>query len=401
LAKKSLTADECAELMPYCTTELQRIVLRAVAKHGSNMQAAKQMRLNRRTIDGHVARIKQLASKQGWAPGYDMTKPVPDGYKLRGTSTLYDADGNKKIQWVKSEADKDRQLQIMREIVEAMKEDIPPATPVTCEVIGHNGDLLNAYILTDYHFGMLGWGEETRDGDWDTQIAEDALVAWITYAVKHSPEAATGVLAEIGDLLHYDGLESITPASGHVLDADTRFQKIVRAVIRALRRVIRFMLEKYQKVILLFAEGNHDPASSVWLRELFSQFYSEEPRIEVLTDPDPYYCIEHGQTSLFFHHGHKKKPSSIDNVFAAKFREVFGRTKYSYAHLGHLHHQELKETNLMIVEQHPTLATKDAYASRGGWLSQRAAPVVTYSKQYGEVGRFTIRPEMLDTTHSS
>ena len=395
MSNKSLTADECAELTPYCTTELQRIVLRSVAKYGSNSKAAKQLRLNRRTIDGHVARIKQLAAKQGWSPEHGMTKTVPDGFLVDKVTTLYGGKGEHKIQWVRAAIDKERQLQIMREIVEGMKEDIPPEKPVTRNVTPNNNDLLNCYILTDYHLGMLGWAEETRDADWDTQIAEDTMVAWITYAVKHSPEAATGVLAEIGDLLHYDGLESITPASGHVLDADTRFQKVVRTVLRVMRRVIREMLQKYERVVLLFAEGNHNPASSVWMRELFATFYADEPRIDVLTDPDPYYCIEHGQTSLFFHHGHKKKPSNIDNVFAAKFREVFGRTKYSYAHLGHLHHQELKETNLMIVEQHPTLAAKDAYASRGGWLSQRAAPVITYSKQYGEVGRFTIRPEML------
>ena len=381
--------------MPFCTTELQKIVLGAVAKYGSNLQAAKAMNLNRRTVDEHVAKIKARASRQGWSPEHDMTKPVPDGYRLRGTSTLYGDDGQVKVQWVKSEADKDRQLQIMREIVEAMKEEIPPEKPVSCQATTNNDDLLNCYILTDYHLGMLGWAEETRDADWDTQIAEDMMVAWIMYATKHSPDAEVGVLAQIGDLLHYDGLESITPASGHVLDADTRFQKVVRAVLRVTRRVIREMLKKHKRVILLFAEGNHDPASSVWMRELFASFYSDETRIEVLTDPDPYYCVEHGETSLFFHHGHKRKPSNIDNVFAAKFREVFGRTKYSYAHLGHLHHQELKETNLMIVEQHPTLAAKDAYASRGGWLSKRAAPVIIYSKQGGEVGRFMIRPEML------
>ncbi|HAT4910165.1 TPA: hypothetical protein I9675_004527 [Salmonella enterica subsp. enterica serovar Typhimurium] len=41
------------------------------------------------------------------------------------------------------------------------------------------------------------------------------------------------------------------------------------------------------------------------------------------------------------------------------------------------------------------LAAKDAYASRGGWMSWRSANVITYSSEYGEVGRLTISPEML------
>ncbi|CBY88559.1 hypothetical protein [Pantoea phage LIMEzero] len=49
----------------------------------------------------------------------------------------------------------------------------------------------------------------------------------------------------------------------------------------------------------------------------------------------------------------------------------------------------------MIVEQHQTLAAKDAYASRGGWLSKRSASVITYHCEHGEVARLTISPDML------
>jgi hypothetical protein len=143
------------------------------------------------------------------------------------------------------------------------------------------------------------------------------------------------------------------------------------------------------------AEGNHDPASSIWLREWLHAMYEDEKRVTVDLSPDPYYCYEHGQTSLFFHHGHRRKPTNIDTVFAAKFREVFGRTKHSYGHMGHLHHRDVKESNLMVVEQHRTLAASDAYASRGGWMSKREAQVITYDRTHGEVGRVVINPEMV------
>ncbi len=74
---------------------------------------------------------------------------------------------------------------------------------------------------------------------------------------------------------------------------------------------------------------------------------------------------------------------------------MFGRTKYSYAHMGHLHHIDVKENQMMVVEQHSTLAAKDAHSARGGYLSQRGASVITYSKHEGEVARATIRPEYL------
>jgi hypothetical protein len=155
------------------------------------------------------------------------------------------------------------------------------------------------------------------------------------------------------------------------------------------------LLQKHQHVHFLMAEGNHDLASSAWLRELFAALYIDEPRVTVETRPDPYYCIEHGKTALFFHHGHKKRFDSLETVFVAKFREVYGRTKYAYAHTGHLHHNVVKETNTMTLEQHRTLAAPDSHASRGGWMSGRDAKVVTYHKDFGEVGRISISPEMI------
>ena len=63
--------------------------------------------------------------------------------------------------------------------------------------------------------------------------------------------------------------------------------------------------------------------------------------------------------------------------------------------MGHLHSVDVKETNLMLVEQHRTLASPDAYASKGGWISGRDAKVITYHKEYGEVARATISAKML------
>jgi hypothetical protein len=144
------------------------------------------------------------------------------------------------------------------------------------------------------------------------------------------------------------------------------------------------------------ADANHDPAGGAWLREMFAAFYENEPRITVDSSASTFYVYEFGQTSLFYHHGHKRKINSIDGVLAGKFREIFGRTKFSYAHLGHLHSDELKSAPTTIkVERHETLAAPDAYAANGGWLSGRSAKVITYSKQFGEVGRITLTPEMV------
>lgn len=342
------------------------------------------------------AQVQEAANaRRGWAPDHGIDAPTPVGFKLKGTTTLTDLrNGDRVLQWVKTSEDAETQAAMMHAAIAAFAEKLPrekarPAPKATL------AELLNCYVVTDYHLGMLAWGEETG-ADWDTAIAEDLLVAWFAAAIAQAPDAEVGVFAQLGDFLHWDGMDAVTPASKHLLDADTRFQKLVRVAIRVIRRVIGMLLAKHQRVHVLAAEGNHDPASSIWLREWLAAVYECEPRVTVDVSPDPYYGIEHGNTLLLFHHGHKRKTGNIDSVFVAKFREEFGRTKYAYAHMGHLHHIDVKETNLMIVEQHRTLAAPDAYASRGGWISGRDAQVITYHKTYGEVGRVRISSKMLE-----
>lgn len=319
---------------------------------------------------------------------------LPEGLKLRGTSTLTDVrTGEQVMQWVKTSADDAARERAMLAALAAMAEKIKPV-PAQRAPKRTVEDLANLYVVSDYHLGMLSWPEETGD-DWNLDIAESMLVDWFGAAIAQSPDAELGIFCQLGDFLHQDGLDAVTPASKHLLDADTRFQKIVRVAIRAIRRVIGMLLAKHARVVVIMAEGNHDTASSIWLRELLAALYADEPRVLVDVSPDPYYCVEHGATALFFHHGHKHKMAGIDAVFAAKFREVFGRTKHAYAHMGHLHHVDVKETSLMLVEQHRTLAAKDAYASRGGWMSDRDAQVITYSRRFGEVGRVRVSARMV------
>lgn len=370
----------------------EQLVKEAIASGANNAIMAEQLGVSERTM----RRWKAKLAVSGYSPEHDMTRQVPDGFKVRGVSSLYNKDGVLSAQWIKSGADDERRYQMMLEAVEALNEVVVRAEPIegptdTIE------ELLNCYVITDYHFGQLSWGEETRGEDYDLKIAEKQLIDWFAMAISAAPDAKIGIFAQVGDFLHYSGsgLQATTEASGHILDADGRFQKMVRVVVRTVRKVINMLLEKHDLVHVKMCEGNHDTSASCWLREMLYAMYEHEPRITVDRSADPYYAYEFGASSLFFHHGHKKKVSDISQVFVSKFRDMFGRTSKSYAHMGHLHHVDVKENNLMIVEQHRTLAAADAHSSRGGYSSGRDAKVITYHHKWGEVGRITINSDML------
>ena len=374
-------------------TERQLTILEAVEKYGTHRAAAEALGLAHGTVGDSMKALKKKAARQGYSPEHQMTRTVPDGFFLRGTSTYFNKDGEVSGQWVKNQIDHDKQREIFQAACDAFCETIPRVRPRPAPAHG-NADLLNCFVITDFHLGALSWAEETG-ADWDLSIAENLIIRWFEQAIAQSPDAETAIFAQISDFLHADGIEALTPASKHLLDVDTRFAKVVRTAIRILRTVISMLLAKHKRLHIVMADANHDPVSQIWLREWFSALYEDEPRVTVDRTPSPYNAYEFGKVALFFHHGHKRKVTNVSEVFAAQFREMFGRTKYAYAHMGHLHSVDVKENNLMIVEQHRTLTAPDAYAARGGWISGRDAQVITYHREYGEVSRVKINSNML------
>ena len=374
-------------------TEKQAKYLQAFWELGTRTAVAGHFGVNESSVRRSLAALKATAARQGYSPDHDMTHTAPEGFSVKGTSTLYGDDGQLKQQWVKTDQDKQKQFELMREAIKALSEDLPKETPRT--IPAHSvEEFCSKYVISDFHIGMMAWGEETG-ADWDLKIAENLLVAWFRSAIEMPPNSKQCVFAQLGDFLHWDGIEAVTPTSKHILDADTRFRKLIRVAIRVMRRVIGLLLEKHQHVHVVCAEGNHDITGSMWLSELLADRYENEPRLTVDVNPDPYYCYTFGKNCFFFHHGHKKKMASVDSVFVAKFRQEYGSTEFHYADLGHLHHEKVLESNLMVLEQHRTLASPDAHASRGGWISGRQAKVTTYHKDFGKVIEHVISPKML------
>jgi hypothetical protein len=319
---------------------------------------------------------------------------APDGHGVKGVSALVDAEGRVVQQWVKTNRDDEARLAAFHTMVDELKTKLPrvAAAPGPEHV---NEALLNQFTVTDSHFGMLAWAEETKDASYDLAIAEKLLTDWFSAAIALAPRAKVAVLAQLGDLMHHDALESVTPAHRNVLDADSRLQKVIRVVIRVVRRIIGMLLETHERVHVVMATGNHDPASSAWLRELLHAMYEHEPRITIDNSPGHYYAYEFGKTALFYHHGDKRKVGDVDRTFAGMFRDIYGRCPHSYGHIGHLHNDEAVDGALMKVERHRTLAPRDAFAAAGGWLSNRDAKVITYHREFGEVRRDTLSPRMV------
>lgn len=373
-------------------TPTQARYIDAINEHGSARKAADALGVTKNAPTDALAAVRKKAAREGYAPGH-WEDGVAPGYVMdKVTIQRRNEDGT--FRWERQSPDHEARQEALRAALAAMSEELPRLDPIErpTATLAH---LANLYVVTDYHVGMMAWRKE-GGADWDLRIAERLLLASFEQMIVSSPRARVGVLAQLGDFLHYDGLAPVTPSSGHVLDADGRYSKVVGVAIRVLRRVIDMMLMRHEEVHVIMAEGNHDMASSVWLRQMFAALYENEPRVSINDSELPFYAYRHGKTMLAFHHGHTKKKEGLPLLFAAQFAEMWGATTKRYAHTGHMHHEDVKEYAGMRVIQHPTLAARDAYASRHGWLSERQASCVTYHDEFGKVGEVVVTPEMLE-----
>lgn len=379
----------------YTVTDAEKRNLKLFIKHGSVNAAAKASGISRNTLKSSWRRIRDRAALKTFAPECGIVNKVPDVMNLKGMSDMRTNSEGKPV-WYKYDVDLQKKAEVMRQVVEAFKEDLPVCENVKMRKnIVHNGDLLNCYVLADYHLGMVAHEMTTGDEDWNTEKAEQVLYNWFEMAVQSTPQAEKCLFLELGDFTHIDNQKGLTERSGNILEYDVPLNVLIRVAIRVMRRVIKLLAEKYKEVNVMVVDGNHNEGGANWMQELLTAYYEENERIIIDQNKTPYYCFEFGDVSLFAHHGHKKKPSECEEVFINRYREVFGRTKRSYAHLGHRHHHNLIEKSNMEIEQHPTLAAKDTHAADGGYSSDRKSHAITYHKNFGEVSRVTISRDMV------
>jgi hypothetical protein len=364
-------------------------VLAAVRQHGKR-KAAEVLGVKLRGLE---QRLKRLALR-GYAPEHDMTRTVPEGFTVKGVSTLYNAEGQVAAQWVKSRQDEAQVRAMLEAAMAAMVADLPRLPPR--KATGkYNQQVMACYPLGDPHVGMKAWAAECGQ-DWDLAIAERIHCGVMADLVSRAPASEWATIVNLGDLFHYDSMAAVTPRSGHNLDADGRYAKMIEVGIKIMRQCIESALGHHKFVRVVNAIGNHDETGALWLSQALAMVYEREPRVIVDRSPSVFNYVEFGKVLIGVHHGHTCKKEKLPGVMAADRPEAWGRTKHRYWWTGHIHHQSFMEYPGVSVESFNTLAVADAYAATNGYRSREQAKCIVIHSELGEVARLTSHPAMLE-----
>ena len=362
----------------------------ARARHAANRRR-QRWEVKQRTIN---AEGKVVSETQRPRPTLKPQK-VAGPATIKFTTTVYDRDGRPDRQFVREEPEKVAREALWNAISAELRKDLPPVEPIPAPAPGDGAHLLTTYPVGDHHLGMLAWPPETG-APYDVAISEALLTKAMTNLVARAPASDTALIAILGDFFHYDSFDTVTPKGRNQLDSDTRYPKMIQAGLRVVHTAIRLALQKHQDVHVIVESGNHDPATSIFLALSLADKYADEPRVHIDTSPRNCHYFIFGKVLLGTHHGDKIKGADLPMIMARDQAAAWGITEWRYWYVGHVHHADVKEIMGVLVETFGILAPGDAYSNEEGYRPVRMMKAITYHKDFGEVSRLIVNPQMLE-----
>jgi len=360
-------------------------------QHASNAAThrALMLRFDLNNIDSVRKRIARARKRRGAQAANIIPMPaIPEGHRVKGVSTLVDADGNTRGQWIKT----DRKQQAWADTINAVLERIPslikPLPPVQRTAMPAN-DLLALYPLADLHLGLYASAMDA-ERDWRLSDAVDLIKRCVDDLIMRTPPAAHAVIAQMGDFTHTDNQLNRTPNSGAPLDADGRLIEIAQAAMELALHIINRVASHHERVTVIWQSGNHDESTALVMQTALATLYRDDARIHVHQSGKRSHVIQHEAVALGFTHGDTIKARDLPLIMAADYPDIWAGTRYRIWHCGHVHHLTTQEFIGCIVEAHQSPAPRDAWHERSGYRSGHSMCSITYDG-VGEYTRNTIQ----------
>lgn len=372
------------ELLQFATEE-QAVKLQAWIELGSSEKAGKHLGISSTTIRSAKAAVELKAARQGWTPahGTSQTGLVPEGFAVKGRSTLQDQDGNTVMEWVKTEQSKEQQQEALKEFIKGLCADIKPAKPTKEPKVEFIPELLAAIFIGDAHLGMYAYAKETKHSDFSTDIAAQGLRDAIDNLIDRAPNAEQLLLVDVGDFMHQNSSLNKT-LKGTDVDVDTRYSRVLRTAGQVMNYAVSKALTKFKKVTVVVAKGNHNEDPAVAVQEIVSAYFHNEPRVNVLDTDGYFHYIEWGNWLIGVNHGDKVKPAKLVNVMARDMAQAWGRTTHRMWATGHFHHEQVLEMDGCTVYRFGALPPPDSWHAGQGYGGDGQMQMIVFRKEGGK-----------------
>jgi hypothetical protein len=352
---------------------------------GNRTKAAQSLGIGRSTFVERLGRVDPDIWK--------AAAPIPPTHHSPRTTVLYDGDGNVLLEWRKLE----ETAKVMDGFVNSLCERVKGKgrAPVRKPRKTDSEDILFEIDVADPHIGMYACAEETRDRDYNCEIATRQVIDGVDALLMRHNRPDEIVLTFLGDTAHSDSRNNQTEKSKNILDVDTRYHRVADHLTKVATDAVDMCARAASRVRVVVVEGNHDWHSSVWLARVLSAFYRACPNVVVELSHSPRKHLVWGDTLLVWAHGDQVRMNRWNGVITTEFRKEWGSTRFHHLKLGHVHHQKkippmvINEDTGLLIEYLSPSCPSDAWHAGAGYIgSQRGLTAFEYHKKAGLLARY-------------
>ncbi len=248
--------------------------------------------------------------------------------------------------------------------------------------------------IPDLHLAKLCWGQETGHADYDISIAADLYRKAVASLVESARGMGIGrILLPIGnDLLNSDNAAGETTAgTPQATSEDSRWKKAYMTACNLIVEVVEKLAVEFPVDVVVVA-GNHDEERCFYLGQYIKSWFRQHPNVTVDNGPTQRKYYRFGTTLIGLTHGSEENPARLPLIMASERKDLWTVTEHHEWHLGHLHHQILKEDIGCKVRWLPSLTPPDEWHSSKGFIgNDQSAEAFVYDLAGGMIASLYFR----------
>lgn len=240
--------------------------------------------------------------------------------------------------------------------------------------------------IPDLHYGLLSWGRETLDSDYDIKISEKLFMQALEYLLLSVKDYnIEKFLFPIGNDFFNVNSALNTTFKGTPQSEDDRWKKCFSSAWGMLVKAIE-MMTSIADVDVIIVPGNHDYERTYYLGEvLYAWFYSNE-NVSIDNSPSTKKFYLYGNNLIgFMHQFRKSKIAELPLIMADTVPDLWAKSKFREIHTAHIHQEKVDEVRSTKIISLPSLVPASEWSSNEGYGHLREAQCQVWDKEKGKI----------------
>lgn len=243
--------------------------------------------------------------------------------------------------------------------------------------------------IFDSHLAKLVWHKECGGVDYDLKIATDLYRKALEDLIGKAPIGKIDrIVFPVGNDFFNSDNELYTTTAGTPQHDDSRWQKSFSVGCELLVESIE-KLSTIAVVDVIIVPGNHDRQKVFYLGEYLNAWFKNNKLVNIDNSPNLRKYYRYHKSLLGFSHGNQEKHVDLPLIMARESKENWSACDHYYWHIGHFHHETVKDYKGVVVSALPSICPADSWHHGKGYVKNlRGAQAFLYHKEDGLTATF-------------